>query len=117
MTPEGHIFSGWITFSAFESEGATVAQVQVLVRPNDPLYEISFRLGGSKSEDRFWQHTLNSLAAHFGVEGQSQVTATCVDPKLQWSQAKTIWHNAAVRSALYSAVAPLRWARKAVSRR
>ena len=117
MTPEGHIFSGWITFSAYESQGATVAQAQVLIRPNDPLYEISFRLGGSKAEDRFWQHTLNSLATHFGVEGQVQVTTTCVDPKLQWSQAKNIWHNAAIRSALYLTIAPLRWARSAVSRR
>jgi hypothetical protein len=26
MTPEGHPFSGWITFSSFEEEGTTVAQ-------------------------------------------------------------------------------------------
>ncbi len=45
------------------------------------------------------------------------MTATCVDPKLQWSQAKNIWHNAAIRSALYATAAPLRWARRLVLRR
>ncbi len=117
MTPEGHIFSGWITFSAFEKDGYTVAQTQVLMRPNDPLYEIGFRLGGSKAEDSFWVQTLESLAARFGVNGQVQMVATCVDPKLQWSQAKNIWHNAAIRSMVYSMFAPVRWTRKIVMRR
>ena len=111
MTPEGHVFSGWITSSAYESEGSTVAQTQLLVRANDPLYEIGLRLGGSKAEDRFWHHTLSSLAASFGVEGQVQMTTSCVDPRLQWSHAKNIWHNAAIRTAIYTAIAPLRWAR------
>ena len=117
MTPEGHMFSGWITFSAFEKDGATVAQTQLLIRANDPLYEIGFRLGGSKVEDKFWHDTLESLATHFGVAGQVQFTATCVDPKLQWSQAKNIWHNAAIRSTIYTVFAPLRWGRKLVLRR
>ncbi len=117
MTPEGHIFSGWITFSALESDDCTVAQAQILMRPNDPLYELAFRLGGSKAEDSFWIRTLESLASHYGVKGQVQMTATCVDPRLQWSQAKNIWHNAAIRSTFYTAFAPARWIRKAVVRR
>ena len=117
MTPEGHMFSGWITFSAHEAEGVTVAQAQVLVRANDPLYEIGFRLGGFKIEDRFWHQTLESLAAGFGVSGNVQQTTTCVDPKLQWSQAKNIWHNAAIRSTLYSTLGPLRRVRRLVLRR
>ena len=117
MTPEGHIFSGWITFSAFVRDGYTVVQAQLLIRANDPLYELAFRLGGSKSEDNFWFRTLESLAAHFGVKGQVQMSATCVDSKLQWSQAKNIWHNAAIRSIIYSALAPVRWVRRIVMRR
>ena len=117
MTPEGHMFSGWITFSAHEADGATVAQVQVLVRANDPLYEVGFRLGGSKAEDKFWHQTLESLAADFGVAGHVQQTSTCVDPKMQWSQAKNIWHNAAIRSAFYATLAPARWVRRSVLRR
>jgi len=112
MTPEGHIFSGWITFSAFEEQGSTVAQIQALIRASDPLYELSLRLGfGHKSEDDFWQHTLKEVARHYGVEGQVQQRVTLMDPKVQWSQARNIWQNAAVRTAVYTAAAPLRWAR------
>jgi hypothetical protein len=35
----------------------------------------------------------------------------CVDPKLQWSQARNLWHNAGARSMLYTMSAPLRWRR------
>ncbi|MCC7354549.1 MAG: hypothetical protein IT330_12445 [Anaerolineae bacterium] len=108
MTPEGHMFSGWITFSAHTEDSHTVAQAQVLIRANDPLYEIAFRMGGSRQEDQFWVQTLTSLAAHFGAEGEVEMQATCVDPKLQWSQAKNIWHNAAIRTVLNT---PVRLAR------
>lgn len=116
MTPEGHMFSGWITFSAHERDQATVAQTQLLIGANDPLYEVGFRLGGSKAEDKFWNQTLGSLASHFGMEGQVQTTVTCVDPRRQWSQAKNIWQNAAIRSSIYTALAPLRSARKRIWR-
>ena len=103
------MFAGWITFSAFERDVATVAQVQVLVRANDPLWEILARLHMFRKEDEFWHQTLESLARHFGVEGHAQMTATCVDPRLQWSEAKNVWHNAAIRSGLYMMAAPVRW--------
>jgi hypothetical protein len=110
MTPQGHIIAGWITFSAYEEDGCTVAQAQALIRPSDPIYELTFRLGaGHKTEDDFWHHTLKSVAAHFGVEGQVQQRTTLVDPKVQWLQAKNIWHNAAIRSGLYMLAAPIRW--------
>ena len=48
------MFAGWITFSAYEDEGCTVAQIQMLIRPNDLVYELGFRLGGSCSESKFW---------------------------------------------------------------
>ena len=67
------------------------------------------RAVGFKMEDAFWHRTLESLAKHFGVTGQVQMTATCVDPRLQWSQAKNIWHNAAIRTGIYTTMAPLRW--------
>ena len=116
MTPEGHMFSGWITFSAYEKDQATVAQAQLLIRANDPLYEVGFSLGGFKAEDKFWNQTLGSLASYFGVEGQVQTTVICVDPRRQWSQAKNIWHNASIRSSVYTAFAPLRSARKRIRR-
>ncbi len=110
MTPAGHPFNGMITFSAYEEAGATLAQVQLLVRPFDPLYELGFRLRIlSKMEDLVWNHTLKSLAAHFGVQAQVEQQVTCVDPKVQWSQARNIWQNAAMRTAMYTVTAPVRW--------
>jgi hypothetical protein len=109
MTPEGHMFAGMITFSAYQESG-TVAQVQALIRANDPLYEISFRLGlGHKMEDAFWQQTLENLAAFFGASGSVTQQNVLVDARLQWSQAGNLWHNAAIRTGIYLALAPVRW--------
>jgi hypothetical protein len=112
MTPQGHPFSGWITFSAYRDEdGTTVAQAQVLMRANDPLYEVGLRMGGHRMEDEVWQHTLGSLATHFSVGEPVETNVVCVDPKLQWREYKNVWHNAGIRSALYMMTAPLRWRR------
>jgi hypothetical protein len=109
MTPEGHMFAGWITFSAFEQDGATVAQAQVLMRANDPIYELGLMLGGHKGEDRFWEHTLRSLAEHFGVRSPLvDAHVVCVDKRRQWSRAKNIWKNSAIRSGTYALGAPAR---------
>lgn len=112
MTAEGLPEAGWNTFSAYEEDGCTVVQVQSMARANDPIYEIGFRLIGSRAREKIWRHVLTSLAANFGVQGEVELTKVCVDPKLQWSQAKNIWHNAAIRSTLYRMAAPVRWARR-----
>jgi hypothetical protein len=106
MTPQGHMFAGMITFSAFDDEGVTVIQIQALIRGSDPVYEMSFRLGfGHKAEDKFWFDTLHNLAAHFGVNDQeTTLTFICVDKKVQWSEAGNVWHNAAIRTAVYMPV-------------
>ena len=62
MTPQGHMFAGWITFSAIERDGETVAQAQVLMRASDPIFEMGLTMGGHKQEDRFWKQTLTALA-------------------------------------------------------
>jgi hypothetical protein len=112
MTPEGHMFAGWITFSAFEQENTVVAQAQVLMRANDPIYELGLLFGGHRKEDVFWEHTLASVAAHFGVEGEVETHVTCVDAKRQWRRAGNVRHNAAIRSGLYALGAPLRAVRR-----
>lgn len=61
MTPQGHMFAGWITFSSFVEAGMTVAQAQVLMRAQDPLTDVGLTLGGHKKEDEFWQQTLHSM--------------------------------------------------------
>jgi hypothetical protein len=109
MTPQGRMFAGWITFSAFEEDGATVAQAQVLMCANDPLYGVGLRLGGHREESRFWQHTLRALATTFAVTDQPiQARVECVDPRVRWSYAKNIRHNAAIRAVL---LGPTRWFR------
>ena len=111
MTPEGHMFAGWITFSAFTEDGQTWAQAQVLMRASDPLYELGMTFGGQRQEDRHWVHTLTSFAAHFGVEGEVAVETVCVDRRRQWGRARNIWHNAGIRSGLHMAGAPVRLVR------
>ena len=101
MTPEGHPFSGWITFSAYEDEdGTTVAQAQLLIRANDPLWEAMMVVGLNRAENIQWQDTLRNLAAHFGVSEKVETRVVCVDPKRQWRHYKNIRHNVLIRSAL-----------------
>lgn len=103
MTPEGHMFAGMITFSARDEAGVTVAQVEALIRANDPLYEASFRLGfGHKAEDEFWRATLVNLARHFAVaDPQPTQARVLVDPRVQWQEWRNLWYNAGIRTALY----------------
>jgi hypothetical protein len=108
MTPQGHMFAGWITFSAFVEQGVTYAQAQVLMRASDPMYEIGMTLGGHGKEDKHWQHTLRSLAEHLGAAGEVVTTTVCVDRGRQWSRAANIWHNAGIRSGIYMTGAPIR---------
>jgi hypothetical protein len=113
MTPQGHPESGWVTFSAFEDDesGGTVAQIQSMARANDPIYEVGFRLFGARQQEKIWTHVLASVAAYFGCPEPVSLNKICVDPKVQWSQTKNIWHNAAMRSMLYMLAAPARWVR------
>ena len=109
MTPEGHMFAGWITFSAHEEGDATVAQAQVLMRSNDPIYEMGLTMGGHRKENKFWEHTLKSVAAHFGVKDAAVETQLlCVDKKRQWNKAKNVTKNSAIRSGIYATGAPFR---------
>ncbi|HEV2582342.1 MAG TPA: hypothetical protein VGT44_15915 [Ktedonobacteraceae bacterium] len=109
MTPEGHLFASWITFSAYQEDDCTVIQIHMLLRPNDPLYEMGMRLRVIPFfEDRFWRQTILRLMAHFNIDAPVKITATCIDKRLQWSQAGNIWQNAAVRTVLYTAMSPLR---------
>lgn len=110
LTPEGHMFAGMNTFSAFEENGETVIQIQALVRASDPLYELTFRLGiGHKMEDDFWMATLRNLAQSFQADSIPTLTKVCVDPNVQWSGAKNLWQNAAIRTTFYTVGAPVRW--------
>ncbi len=112
MTPEGHPLSGWNTFSAYQEEGCTYAQVQALVRASDPIYEFGYRLlGGESQEDQIWVQVLTLLARHWNAPAQVELSKTCLDPKMQWGQWKNVWRNAMIRTTLYVMASPLRWVR------
>src|SRR6478672_3212182 len=93
MTPQGHMFAGWITFSAASEDGVTVAQCQVLMRAQDPLTEVGLTLGGHKKEDRFWEQTLQALAERFGIKADAETTVVCVDKRRQWGRAGNVRHS------------------------
>ena len=109
MTPAGHPLAGWVTFSSYIEDRCTFAQVQVLGRASDPLYELVFRFAGSKVQDRIWTHVLTALAARLGASGEVQMHKTLLDPKVQWGRAVNIWYNAQLRTLLYSPITLLRW--------
>ena len=108
-TPEGHMFAGWNTFSAYtDDDGCTVAQIQLYVRANDFVYELGFRLGATRTETRMWQGALTALAAHFSATGTVESEIVCLDPRVQWSQFWNIWQNAAIRTFFYRVLTPFR---------
>ena len=116
ITPQGHPESGWVTFRAFREAGDTVCQIQGLARANDPVYEIAFRLHGSKFQEQTWKHVLGSLAKHLDVASTVTMRKRCVAPNLQWSQAVNIRHNAQLWTLAYLALWPFRRLARAFGR-
>ena len=107
MTPEGHVFAAWITFSAdSDADGATSAQVHALVRASDPFFEALLMTGGHGQENQHWETTLQNLAARFGATGSPTTEAVCVDRKRQWRHAGNIRHNSAIRSGIWTMTHP-----------
>ncbi len=111
MTPEGHPFAGWITFSSYD-DGGTVGQVQLIIRPSDPLWDLVFLFGFAKGEDLMWQHTLRSLAAHFDIRTEPETNLVKVDKKRLWKNAGNITKNSAIGSALHILGTPVRALRR-----
>lgn len=111
MTPEGHPFAGWITFSAYVDDD-TFGQVQLIIRPSDPIWDFVFLLGFARGEDAMWQHTVRSLAAHFGVNAEAETELVKVDRKRLWRNAGNVTKNAAIGSALHVLGTPVRAVRR-----
>ncbi len=101
MTPQGFPEAGWNTFSAYVEDGVTVAQVESYGRASDPVYEVFYRLFAARAQERIWQYVLRSLGSHFGVQGQVETKIVCLDPRLQWREARNILYNAGLRTAIY----------------
>src|SRR5713101_973881 len=102
MSPEGHPFAGPLTFSAADDGGVTVVKVDELTRASDPFWELTMMMPiGQRMQNDIWRNTLRNVAKHFGVDAQVDERIVCVDRRRQWSQAKNIWQNAAIRSTFY----------------
>lgn len=113
MTIAGHMVSGLNSFLAYRGDGYTIARVRVIVRPNDPVWEISMRLFGYKREDAFWRHVLGRVGQHLSVDGVVTSQVEILDDRQQWSQIWNIWHNAAIRSIAYAIIGLVRHRGKA----
>jgi hypothetical protein len=109
MTPQGHPFTGLITFSVRDDGGTPVAEVAELLRASDPLWELGMMTFVGRKQNEIWRTTLRNLAAHFGVAAEIESRIACVDKRRQWSNAKNVWHNAGIRSGIS---APLRLFRR-----
>jgi Domain of unknown function (DUF1990) len=113
MTPEGHPEAGWITFSVSKNDdGCAIAQIQSLARAADPLYEIGFRLFGSRMQEGIWRHVLTQLAGFYDLEAPVSVERIRVDKTVQWRKAGNIWQNAQIRTTLHTMKAPIRALRR-----
>ncbi len=109
MMPEGGMFSGMITFSARQENGAVVAQAQALIRAQDPLYELGMMVGiAHRQEDKHWKHTLEALARYFGCRATVEMEREVVDKRRQWKHFGNIRRSAAIRSGVYAFGAPFR---------
>jgi len=111
MTPEGHPEAGFNTFSAYEDDGVTTAQIQSLARANDPVFEFGFRfMGGSKQQENIWRRVLTNLGKEFGVENvEISLEKVCVDNQVQWKHLTNVRHNAIIRTTI---TAPGRFIKK-----
>ncbi len=114
---EGLPFAGPLTFSAAEDAGSTVVRVDELTRASDPFWELSLMMPVLRDrQNEIWRATLRNVAKHFGVDARVESRIVCIDARWQWSQAKNIWQNAAIRSGLYTAASPLRSIGRALRR-
>ena len=106
LTPEGHMFGGMITFTARvdDETSDTIAEIQALIRANDPFIELTMALGGHHAENKHWEKTLSNLARHFGATATPTTKEVCVDRRLRWSEAGNIFSSSLIRSMLYMPV-------------
>jgi hypothetical protein len=67
---------------------------------------------GERMQNDIWRTTLRNLAKHWSVDAPVEAKLVVVDPRRQWSNAKNIWQNAAIRSTVYAFGAPVRRLRR-----
>jgi hypothetical protein len=108
ITPKGHVFAGYVTFSSFKIEDKVAIQAQVLMRSPDPIMEVAMLLGGHKAEDIFWGNTMRNFAKFLGADGPVKMGKKVVEHNYQWSHLRNLRYNALLSSILYTATEPFR---------
>ncbi|MCC7364819.1 MAG: hypothetical protein IT303_10645 [Dehalococcoidia bacterium] len=116
VTPQGHMFAGWIRFATEPAAGGTIAEITMEVRASDPLYQLGMWLGGNRAEDAFWRETLANVARRFGEEPRVAVHRKRRSRQLAWRQAGNIRHNAAIRTAWHDATGAARRGARSAAR-
>ena len=108
MTPQGHMFAGWITFSAERDAarhsrpgaGADAGQRPALRAGHDVRRAPEGRRVLGRDADRAGRAT---WARRRPGRPPGRV---CVDSKRQWHNAGNVWHNSMIRSVLQTVAAP-----------
>jgi hypothetical protein len=114
MTPQGHVFSGWITFCCWREPDGLIIEINIQMRGGDPAFELGLMLYGHQVEDEFWTQTIKNVAAHFDNYPEVELRHELVDPGRQWGYARNIVYNAFIRSVIHDLTRPLRWASQRV---
>ena len=108
LTPEGHFLAGLITFSAEEADGGTRAHIRILVRTNDPLFELGWPVM-RRFEDKMWPTVLHNIADRHGArDAEVQEQTECLDKRRIWKNWRNVRHNSAIRSAWHTVTSPFR---------
>jgi hypothetical protein len=116
LTPEGHMFASMITFSGESTaDGGTRAQIRMLLRTSDPLWEAAWPIA-RRAEDVFWPGTLGNLATDHGVSDAVIVSETLLlDRRRMWKNWSNVWHNAGIRTAWHTVTSPFRRRERSVA--
>lgn len=75
-----------------------MAQVSLLIRASDPIYDVGFTfLGGGRHEDEMWLHVLRGLATRHDVDEEPFADVRLVDRRRLWRNFVNVRYNAAIR--------------------
>jgi hypothetical protein len=97
ITPEGHVFTGMITFSARREDHVTAVQVHAFIRAQEPIGDLFMMFGGHRLEDNHWKHTLESVARYFGIDAKATAERELIDRHRQWKHFRNITRSVAFR--------------------
>jgi hypothetical protein len=84
------------------------------MRAGDPLYEIAMPIMMRK-EDQAWSTVLGNLSRHLGATFVDvRPETTVIDRRRLWRNWVNVWHNAGIRSVLWTVATPVRVVRTRV---